>query len=159
MEIHPIEPVYDNNSKVLILGSFPSVKSREACFYYAHPQNRFWRMLETIFCVPTLQSVEEKKVLLQQHHIAIWDSIASCDIVGSSDSSIRHVVVNDIQAILNHSDIQTILFNGNTAANVFYRYHKEALPDISLVTLPSTSPANAKYTLPILVETWGKYLK
>lgn len=154
---HNIEPVFDENSKVLILGSFPSVKSRESAFFYGHPQNRFWKILAEIFCEPVPQTVEEKKELLLKHNIAVWDVIASCDIEGSSDSSIKNVVPNDIGIILEQADIQRICLNGGTAYRLFCKYHKESgIPPIQ--QLPSSSPANARYRLADLVEEWKKVL-
>ena len=109
---HPIEPVYDKNSRILILGSFPSVKSREAGFFYGHPQNRFWKVLSSIYGCEVPVTIEEKKTFLHENHIAVWDVIRSCDIEGSSDSSIKNVVVNDLGRILNCADIRQIYVNG-----------------------------------------------
>lgn len=105
--IHPIPPVFDTDSRILILGSFPSVKSRESCFFYGHPQNRFWKLLARLRKEDIPSSVEEKKAFLLRNHIAVWDTIHSCSIEGSSDSSIRDVVPNDLASILDHASIQT----------------------------------------------------
>ena len=112
---HPIAPVFDENSRILILGSFPSVKSREAAFFYGHPQNRFWKVVSAVLGVECPVSVEEKKRLLLSHRIALWDVIASCRIEGSSDSSIRDVVPTDLRAILNTAGIRAVFCNGQTA--------------------------------------------
>ena len=110
--IHPIPPVFDTDSRILILGSFPSVKSRESCFFYGHPQNRFWKLLARLRKEDIPSSVEEKKAFLLRNHIAVWDTIHSCSIEGSSDSSIRDVVPNDLASILDHASIQAIYTNG-----------------------------------------------
>ncbi len=150
---HTIPPVYNAHSEILILGSFPSVKSREAMFFYGHPQNRFWCVLSAIYndCLPL--SIEEKKAFLLKHHIALWDVIAECDIEGSSDSSIKNVVANDIGGILKKSDICRIYVNGKTAAKLYKRYI-EPYTHINAVYLPSTSPANAMWTLDRLTDAW-----
>lgn len=150
---HPFDPLYDENSRVLILGSFPSVKSREQAFFYGHPQNRFWRLLAVLFGEPVPQSIPEKRALCQAHHIALWDVIASCEIVGSSDSSIKNAKANDIRAILSAAPIERIFVNGKTAAKLYDRY---ILPQIGhpAVCLPSTSPANAAWNMERLYEAW-----
>ena len=155
--IHPIPPFYDENSKVLILGSFPSVKSREQMFFYGHPQNRFWKMLADIFGEKIPASVDEKKALLKKHRIAVWDVIKSCKIEGSSDSSITDAVPNDINEILSRSDIGKIILNGKTAEKYYNRFISEQI-ETDAVCLPSTSPANAAWSLEKLTETWKKAL-
>lgn len=150
---HTFEPVYDNTSKVLILGSFPSVKSREQQFYYGHPQNRFWKVLAQICREEVPETIEEKKKLLQRHHIALWDVIASCDIIGSSDSSIRNVVPNDMDVILKAAKIQKIFVNGNKAYQLYLKYCKKDGPP-PLEKLPSTSPANAAWNMEKLLSAW-----
>ncbi len=149
---HELEPIYDNNSKILILGSFPSVKSRENHFYYGHPQNRFWRVLEALYNVK-LDSIDSKKSFLYENSIALWDVISSCEIQGSSDSSIKNIEVNDIELLLNNSDITKIFVNGKKAEEY---YNKYIFPKIKLkcICLPSTSPANAVYTLEKLINKW-----
>lgn len=152
--IHEIPPVYDSTSRILILGSFPSVKSRESQFFYGHPQNRFWRVLAAILEEETPQTVPEKKAFLLRRGIALWDVIASCEIEGSSDSSIRNVVPNDIQGILNEAPIQEIYANGGTAHRLYERYIRP-VTGRSAVKLPSTSPANAACSLDKLCEQWS----
>lgn len=153
MIIHPIPPVYDKNSEILILGSFPSVKSREAAFFYGHPQNRFWRVTARVFEEEVPVTTEEKKAFLLKNHIAVWDVIQSCDIVGSSDSSIRNVTVNDLNLILNAGNIRTVYVNGKTALK-YYRKYSEPLINRPTVYLPSTSPANAAWNEDRLYEAW-----
>ena len=155
MVLHTIDPVYDANSKILILGSFPSVKSRETGFFYGHPQNRFWNVLASVFHTQVPITIEEKKEFLLFHSIAVWDVIGSCDITGSSDSSIRNVVVNDLTCILEKATIEHIYVNGKKAEQLYKRYI-EPLIHRSAVCLPSTSPANAAWSLEKLVEVWGK---
>lgn len=151
--IHPIPPVYDKNSKILILGSFPSVKSREAGFFYGHPQNRYWKVLAGVFNDAVPETIPDKKVFLLRHNIAAWDVIASCDINGSSDSSIRNVVPNDLMPILETAEIQKIYTNGKTAYNLFKKYTAPIIHKDS-ICLPSTSPANAVWTQEKLIEAW-----
>lgn len=150
---HIFEPIYNEESRILILGTFPSVKSRENQFYYGHPQNRFWKVLAAIFESEPLLTIEEKKEFLLQHKIAIWDVIASCDITGSSDSSIKNVVPTDLSVILKHADIEKIYANGATAAKLFHKY-QEPVVNREIICLPSTSPANAGYSLERLIECW-----
>lgn len=151
--VHEIPPIYDENSQILILGSFPSVKSRESQFFYGHPQNRFWKVLAEIFGEEIPVSVGEKKKLLLDNHVAVWDVIASCTIEGSSDSSIKDVVPNDLSCILNVADIRQIYCNGGTSYRLFCKYCESVLKRAA-VKLPSTSPANASYRLERLVEEW-----
>ena len=153
MITHPIPPVYDEHSSVLILGSFPSVKSRESCFYYGHPQNRFWRVLSSVFDAPLPSSVEEKRAFLLSNRVALWDVIASCEIVGSSDSSIRAVTPNDITLILDSAPILRIFVNGKTA-EMYYKRYTQPVVCRHAVCLPSTSPANAAWSLDRLTEAW-----
>jgi len=153
-QIHNIPPVYDSSSKVLILGSFPSVKSRESQFFYGHPQNRFWKLLAALIEVPVPESIEEKKGFLLEHHIAVWDVIASCDIAGSSDSSIRNVRPNDIGNLLEQADIREIYCNGNKSHQLYQRYIEPATGR-KAICLPSTSPANAAYQMDRLIEKWS----
>lgn len=151
---HPFPPLYDKNSKILILGSFPSVKSREQMFFYGHPQNRFWKVIAGVFesDIPTV--IEEKKKLLISHKIALWDVIASCEITGSSDSSIKNVVVNDFSEIFKTADIKRIFVNGKTAEKYYNKYLKEKIGRECTV-LPSTSPANAVWSLERLIAAWN----
>ncbi|MBQ3514488.1 MAG: DNA-deoxyinosine glycosylase [Lachnospiraceae bacterium] len=152
---HPIEPIYDKNSKILILGSFPSVKSREEGFFYGHPQNRFWKVLAKVCGVHEPITIEEKKTFLYQNHIAVWDVIQSCDINGSSDSSIKNVVPNDLSRILECADIKQIYVNGKKAEQLYKKY---IFPKIQreVICLPSTSPANAAWNLERLIKEWGR---
>lgn len=155
---HVFEPVYDKDSRVLILGTFPSVKSREQQFYYGHPQNRFWRVLAALTKETVPGSVEEKRELLLCHGIAIWDVVASCDIVGSSDSSIRNVVPADIGRVLKETQIGEIFANGGKAASLYMRYTYPATGR-EIIKLPSTSPANAAYSLDRLLIEWRAILR
>ena len=150
---HPIPPVWDENSRVLILGSFPSVKSREQLFFYGHPQNRFWRVLSHIFEDSCPVSIDEKKSFLLRHYLAVWDVVASCEIEGSADSTMKKVVVNDLSHILAHSRIEHIYLNGKTAQKYYIRYTQPMI-NREAVVLPSTSPANASWSLERLVEAW-----
>ena len=153
-EKHNIEPIFNENSEILILGSFPSVKSREGNFFYHHPQNRFWKVIAAVTDWEIPSTIEEKKKMLLENHIAIWDVIASCDIEGSSDSSIKNVVPNDLEMILSAGKIRQIYTNGGTASRLYRKYcqNKTGIEDIKL---PSTSPANAAYSLDRLVSEWG----
>ena len=153
MIVHPIPPVYDKDSEVLILGSFPSVKSREQGFFYGYPQNRFWKVTAAVFGERVPETVEEKKAFLLRNHIAIWDVIGSCEIEGSADSSIRNVIPNDLSVILDAAEIKGIFINGKTAYK-YYRKYTEKVIGREAVCLPSTSPANAAWTLERLLESW-----
>lgn len=150
---HPIAPVFDEHSEILILGSFPSVKSRENQFFYGHPQNRFWKVVAAVLGVEVPESIGEKRAMLLTGHIALWDVIASCDIDGSSDSSIRNVVPNDLDVILNHAGIRRISVNGRTAEKYYNRYLRDRVGR-EAICLPSTSPANAGWSLERLTEAW-----
>ncbi len=150
---HTFAPIYNNESRILILGSFPSVKSRENNFYYGHPQNRFWKVLASVLEVDIPETIEQKKTMLLEHHIAIWDVIASCSIQGSSDTSIKDVVVNDFSKILAESKVERIFVNGTKAYELYHKY-AEPHTGIKAIKLPSTSPANAAWKLERLCETW-----
>ena len=150
---HPFPPLYNKNSKILILGSFPSVKSREQLFFYGHPQNRFWKVIAAVFGCEEPRTIPEKKKLLLEHGIALWDVIASCEIEGSADSTIGNVTVNDLSGILEEADIKQIFVNGKTAEKYFKKYTKEKIQR-DAVCLPSTSPANAAWSLAQLIEKW-----
>ena len=153
MLVHPIAPVFDKDSKVLILGSFPSVKSREEGFFYGHPQNRFWKVTSRVFGEELPVTIDEKKAFLIRNHIAVWDVIGSCEIEGSSDSSIRNVTVNDLSVILGTADIRSIFLNGKKAEQYYKKYIFPAL-NRDAVCLPSTSPANAAWSLDKLTNAW-----
>lgn len=151
---HEFVPVFDKDSKVLILGTFPSVKSREQNFYYGHPQNRFWKVIARLADSETPQTIEEKKTLLLQNGIAIWDVIESCEIVGSSDSSIRNVVPADLNQVLEKCDIKAIYANGSMAKRLYEKYSYKSTGR-EIIGLPSTSPANAAYSIERLMESWN----
>lgn len=155
---HTFEPVYNKDSRILILGSFPSVKSREAGFYYYHPQNRFWKVISTLVGEETPDTIERKKRLLLDNHIAVWDVIASCDIIGSSDSSIRNVVPVDVERITKTAKLQKIYANGATAAKLYQKY-LYPITGKEVITLPSTSPANAAFSLDRLCQIWERVIK
>ncbi len=174
---HIFEPVYNRNSRILILGSLPSVKSRENHFYYGHPQNRFWKLIatlcwqydqqkisevqksevpgaESVGTAAVPQTIEEKKKLLYDHNIAIWDVIAQCDIIGSSDSSIKNVIPNDMNKILDHAPIERIYANGGKAYELYMQYCYPACQR-KITKLPSTSPANAAFSMDKLLSAWS----
>ena len=154
---HTFDPIYDSRSEILILGTFPSVKSREQNFYYGHPQNRFWKVLARLTKEKLPETVEEKKTMLLKHHIAVWDVVAGCDIIGSSDSSIKNVVPADIPKILNGSRITKIFTNGDKAYKLYRKYCENAT-GIKAVKLPSSSPANAVFTLDRLTDAWRELI-
>lgn len=155
---HPIDPIYSEKSTILILGSFPSVKSREANFYYANPQNRFWEVLSAIVKEESPKTIDEKRRMLLKHRIALWDVVYSCDIVGSSDSSIQKVIPNNIRQLIAKTSITTIYANGAKAMEL-YRKHCQSEIGLPITLLPSTSPANASMTLLKLIERWKEVLK
>lgn len=155
--IHPFPPLFSSESRILILGSLPSVKSREEMFFYGHPQNRFWKMLSLIFQTPAPEKIEDKKQLILSHNLALWDTIYSCDIIGSSDSSIRNVTPTDLTKILDNSKIEKVICNGKTSGKYYEQYQMKNT-NLKPVILPSTSPANAVYRLDRLAELWGKEL-
>lgn len=154
---HPFDAVWNENSKILILGSFPSVKSREEMFFYAHPRNRFWTVMSNILGCKKPETIDEKKKMLLENNVALWDVIASCDIVGSSDSSIKNVKANDIGFIIKNSRINRVFTNGTTAYRLYKKY---ILPktNIEAVLLPSTSPANAVKNSDALTAEWEKII-
>jgi len=151
--VHPLAPVWDRASRVLILGTMPSPKSREQGFYYAHPQNRFWPLLAALFGEPVPDRIEERRQFALRHRIALWDVLASCEISGAADSSIRNPVPNDLTPILRESDIRAVFTTGATA---FRLYQKLCLPQTGLpaVILPSSSPANCRVTFAKLCEAY-----
>ena len=151
---HSFEPIYNEDSEILILGTLPSVKSRENNFYYGHKQNRFWKLLAKLCKEETPQTIEEKTSMLLRHHIAIWDVIQSCDIKGSSDSSIKNVTPTDLNQILNHCQIRQIYANGNKAGALYKKY-QQPLTERDILVLPSTSPANAAYSLVAPITATG----
>ncbi len=157
MPQHPFPPLYDKNSKILVLGSFPSVKSREQMFFYGHPQNRFWKVVSAVVNKDTPHTIEEKREFLLSNHIALWDVIASCDITGSSDGSIKNVVANDLTEILYNADIKQIFVNGKTAEKYYNKYIRDKV-NRNAICLPSTSPANAGWSLERLTGEWKNIL-
>ena len=152
--VHPIPPLFDERSTILILGSFPSVKSREQAFFYGHPQNRFWKVIAAVLNVPIPQTVEEKRALMLASGIALWDVIAACSIEGSADSTIADVKANDLSEILHTGNSRAICANGKTAYNL-YPKHTQPQTGIAATCLPSTSPANAAWSLDKLVNAWS----
>ena len=154
MITHPIEPFFDRCSTVLILGSFPSVASRQSGFFYGHKQNRFWRVLASITGEEVPQSIESKKLLLQKHGIALWDVVASCDIIGSQDSSIDNVTVNELSHILDNAHIARIFVNGRKAYELYNKYLRLKYGDATY--LPSTSAANAAWSVDRLCTEWSQ---
>ena len=154
---HPFPALYNKESEILILGSLPSVKSREQMFFYGHPQNRFWKVIAAVLNEPVPKNIEEKKAMLYRHHVALWDTIYSCDIIGSSDSSIKNVEPADLERILAVTGRVAILCNGGTSYKLYRKYQEERL-GISAVQLPSTSPANAAWNLERLSAAWGEVL-
>ena len=152
--VHPSPPVWNEDCKLLILGSFPSVKSREGMFFYHHPQNRFWKTIAAVYGVSVPETVEEKKSFLLSNGIALWDCIGSCEIIGSDDSTIRNVQPNDIAGLLQKTKIRDVFCNGSTAYNCYCRH---ILPQTGIPArkLPSTSPANASWSLERLTEAWS----
>lgn len=153
---HPFDPVFDSESKILILGTFPSVKSRENGFYYGHPQNRFWKVISAVCETDVPITSAAKKQLLLNHKIALWDVLHSCEIVGSSDASITNAVPNDISALITHSKITLICFNGKKAEALFRSFNPKL--DLPMITLPSTSAANAIMSLDTLMKRWDEAL-
>ena len=153
MLVHPIPPLFDEWSEILILGSFPSVKSREEGFFYGHKQNRFWRVMANLCGSAVPATIEEKRALILQNHFALWDVIHSCDITGSSDSSIRNVTPNDLTVILSRAPIRQIFVNGKKAEALYQKYMEPNIHRKAIV-LPSTSPANAAWSEPRLTEAW-----
>lgn len=151
---HPFPPLFDENSRILILGSFPSIKSRENRFFYGHPQNRFWRVVSSVFGEPVPETVPDKRQLILGNRLALWDSIAFCEVTGSADASIRSVIPNDLQLILNHARIGRIYCNGRKSHEIYTRLI-EPITGRKAECLPSTSPANAQWTPERLAEAWS----
>ena len=151
--VHPIAPVVGPDARVLILGSFPSVKSREVGFYYGHPQNRFWRVLAALWGEPCPGSTAEKLAFLHRRHIALWDVIESCEITGSSDASIKNARINDLAGLLTRAPIRAVFFNGRTAERLYLRHASDTIA-LPCRALPSTSPANAGWSEARLIAAW-----
>lgn len=153
MIVHPIRPIYNESSEILILGSFPSVKSREEGFFYGHPQNRFWRVMARICNAPVPTNIDEKTSLILDNHFALWDVIHSCEITGSADSTIKNVYPNDLTEILEKANIKKIFVNGKKAESLYKKYIEKQI-GIKAVCLPSTSPANASWNEDRLYACW-----
>lgn len=151
--VHPLPPYYNPDSKILILGSFPSVKTREMGFPYGHKQNRFWKILANLFEEETPMTIDERKDFLKRHQIALWDTIYQCDIIGSSDSSIKNVMPTDLKSVIEDSSITRIFTNGG-ASDKYYKIYQEPILGIKATKLPSSSPANARFSLEDLVKAW-----
>lgn len=159
--IHAFDPVFDSESRILILGTMPSPKSRELGFYYSHPRNRFWPVLAKIFREDVPETPEKKADFCLLHKIALWDVLRECDIEGASDSSIKNAVPNNLSVILNSADIKAVFTTGATAARLYKKYLEQET-GIAAISLPSTSPANAKMSLEELVGNYKiilEYLK
>ncbi len=150
---HPFDPVFDKNSEILILGTFPSEKSREYGFFYGHPQNRFWKIIALLTKSNIPQTIYEKKQILLKNRIAVWDTIQSCDIKGSSDVLITNIIPNDLSKILKYTDIKQIYANGPKAYQIYMKFYYQNT-EKNIVKLPSTSPANASYNLQKLYDMW-----
>ena len=153
MREHPLKPLYNSESKTLILGSFPSVKSRELNFFYAHPQNRFWKVIASIYNSPLPTTIEEKTKLILDNNLALYDVIYSCEIHSSADSTIKNVTPSNLTKVIKNSKIDRVFVNGKTAEFYYKKYTEKAL-NIKAECLPSTSPANANFTLEKLIEKW-----
>ena len=155
---HPFGPLFSENSRVLILGSFPSVNSREQQFFYGHPQNRFWKVIAALYHQEVPSTIDQKKKLILENHLALWDSIASCVVTGSSDASIREVRANNLSVILDHSPIRKIFCNGKTSWQMYEKWIRP-VTGREAVCLPSTSPANAQWSLDRLIDSWSVILQ
>lgn len=156
--VHPLEPVFDKNSKILILGSFPSVKTRAYGFFYGNPNNRFWPLMEQLFNENISTAIEERRDFLIRHHIALYDSIYQCDIVGSDDSSIKNVIPSELSSIFDIANIRQVFCNGAASCEYYKKYHSK-LSGIPGTKLPSTSPANAKFRIADLLVEWEKIIE
>lgn len=151
--IHPLKPLYNKNSKILILGSFPSIKTRKYGFFYGHPQNRFWTLMENLFNVKLSKDIDVRRTFLLKHKIAIFDSIYKCDIVGSSDASIKNVLPSNLDEIFEKADINQVFCNGAASYKYYKKYHEKKF-NKNAIKLPSTSPANARFRLEDLIKEW-----
>ena len=156
--VHPFGPVYNEDSRILILGSLPSPVSREVGFYYGHPRNRFWQMLAEVYGESLQESVEAKTAFVLNHGLSLWDAIEECDIIGASDSSVRNAMPTDIPRILEQTRVERILCNGALAKKIYDKYQLERT-GMPALQMPSTSPANATWSLELLVKEWGKVLR
>ncbi len=156
--LHPLKPLYNQDSKILILGSFPSIKTREYGFFYGHPQNRFWPILEVLFNEELTRDIEQRREFILKNKIALYDSIYQCDIIGSSDASIQNVVPSDLSEVFENADIKQVFCNGATSYKYYKKYHAKK-SGIKGISLPSSSPANARYRLDDLVREWSQILE
>ena len=152
--VHPFGPLFSEHSRILILGSFPSVKSREQQFFYGHPQNRFWKVIAALYGEEPPADIPQKRELILNHGLALWDSIASCVVTGSSDASIRDVRPNDLRIILDRCSIERIYCNGRKSHEMYEKYIRPGTGR-EAACLPSTSPANAQWSLEKLIEAWS----
>lgn len=152
--VHPLEPIFDGRSRVLVLGTMPSPKSREVGFYYGHPQNRFWKVMGALFGEPEPCRNDERTAFLLAHRIALWDVLASCTIAGASDASIANAQPNDLRRVIDAAPIAAVFTTGTKATSLYRRFDAPAYPLLPHIPLPSTSPANAKLRLPDLVEAY-----
>ncbi len=157
--VHPIEPVFDESSRVLVLGTMPSPASRRAGFYYAHPQNRFWKVLAALFDEPEPRGTDARAQFALRHHIALWDVLASCAIEGASDASIANPIPNDLERIARIASISTVFTTGRKAEELFKRYARKMIPEANFVPLPSTSGANARMNLDVLISAYQPLLQ
>ena len=155
---HEFPALYDRESQVLMLGSIPSPKSREMAFYYGHPQNRFWKVMAAVLGEDIPETIPQKKAMLKKHHIALWDVLDSCTIVGASDTSIEDPVVNNIGELVKKSKVSRIFCTGATAYNLYKKFCANDV-GIEAIKLPSTSPANCAVSLEKLVEAYKVILK
>lgn len=155
---HEIAPVFDERSRVLVLGTMPSPKSREVGFYYSHPQNRFWKVMGELFSEPEPLGVEERRAYALEHSIALWDVLASCEIEGASDASIARPVPNDLVRISSVAPLEAVFTTGTKATQLYRRLCADMLPGVPHYGLPSTSPANARMRLSDLVEAYRPLL-
>lgn len=153
--VHEFLPVFDRESRVLVLGTIPSPKSREQGFYYGHPRNRFWKMMSLVFDEPMAETVEERRAMALRNHVALWDVLASCSIKGAEDASIRDAVPNDIRLILSQADIRAVFTTG-AKATALYRKYCEPICGVPCIPLPSTSPANCRMKDEELLEQYRR---
>ena len=153
--VHPLEPIFDEHSRALILGTMPSPKSREVRFYYGHPQNRFWRVLAAVFDCTVPTTNDERREFVLSHRLALWDVLRSCEITGASDASIKNAVANDLSVILDHAPIRAIFCTGTRAA-ALYRRLIEPKTMIAAIALPSTSPANCAVSFEALCSAYAQ---
>ncbi len=156
---HSLAPIFDERSRVLILGTIPSPKSREVGFYYGHPQNRFWKVMSALFNVPEPKRNEERRAFLLEQGIALWDVLASCTIAGASDASITNPIPNDLTRIATHASLVAVFTTGITASSLYRRLSADMLPGVPHISLPSTSPANARMRLEELIDAYQPLVK